>query len=95
LEHSPHHRGRQVLRKWQGSGNTDKLSETIEVGVFADRPGQGAFDTADVLLMQRRAARADSQVIEIVSRQKPRVAGVDPYNFYIDKNSDDHLVAVD
>jgi ABC-2 type transport system permease protein len=45
--------------------------------------------------MQRRAARADSQVIEIVSRQKPRVAGVDPYNFYIDKNSDDHLVAVD
>lgn len=78
----------------KGQETPTKLSETIEVGVFADRSGRGAFDRADVLLMQRRAVRAGTQVIEIVSRQKPRFAGIDPYNFYIDKNSDDNLVAV-
>lgn len=45
--------------------------------------------------MERRALRDGSQVIEVVSKAKPTFAGVDPYNYYIDRNSDDNLVAVD
>jgi ABC-2 type transport system permease protein len=72
-----------------------KLSESIEVGAFTARPGTGVFAKADVLAMQRSPIRAGKQVVEIVTAKKPAFAGVDPYNFYIDRNSDDNVVAVD
>lgn len=70
------------------------LAERIEAGVFTSRPGTGAFDKADVLAMQRYPVRAGRQVIEVVTAAKPAFAGIDPYNFYIDRNADDNLVAV-
>jgi aminopeptidase N len=71
------------------------LAESIEVGLFTDQPGQGAFDRADVLSMKRIPIRAGQQVVEVVSAKKPLFAGIDPYNFYIDRDSDDNVVAVD
>ena len=70
------------------------LAESIEVGLFTDRPGSGAFDKAAVLSMQRMPVRAGKQVIEVVTAKKPVFAGIDPYNFYIDRDSDDNLVEV-
>jgi aminopeptidase N len=70
------------------------LAETIEVGLFTARPGQGAFDRADVLSMQLWPIKAGRQVIEVVTNKKPAFAGIDPYNFYIDRDSDDNLVEV-
>jgi hypothetical protein len=72
-----------------------KLSESIEVGAFTARPGTGVFAKADVLAIQRSPIRAGKQLVEIVTAKKPAFAGVDPYNFYIDRNSDDNVVAVD
>jgi aminopeptidase N len=72
-----------------------KLSESIEVGAFTARPGTGVFAKADVLAIQRSPIRAGNQLVEIVTAKKPAFAGVDPYNFYIDRNSDDNVVAVD
>lgn len=79
-----------------GKGNETQtpLDEAIEVGLFTARPGQGAFDKADVLSMKRAPVGSGSQVIEVVTAQKPLFAGIDPYNFYIDRNADDNLVAV-
>jgi aminopeptidase N len=71
-----------------------KLAEAIAVGAFTDRPGSGAFDKAAVLSMQRTPLRGGTQVIELVTAKKPAFAGVDPYNFYIDRDSDDNVVAV-
>jgi ABC-2 type transport system permease protein len=34
-------------------------------------------------------------LIEVVTAKKPLFAGIYPYNFYIDRDSDDNLVAVD
>ncbi|MEO0057662.1 MAG: hypothetical protein RIT17_1119, partial [Pseudomonadota bacterium] len=79
----------------KGKETPAKLAESIEIGLFTARPGQGAFDRADVLSMQRSPIRAGAQVIEVVTAKKPLFAGVDPYNFYIDRNSDDNVVAVD
>jgi aminopeptidase N len=79
----------------KGKETPAKLAESIEIGLFTARPGQGAFERADVLSMQRAPIRAGSQVIEVVTAKKPLFAGIDPYNFYIDRNSDDNVVAVD
>jgi ABC-2 type transport system permease protein len=78
----------------KGKETPATLAENIEVGVFTDRPGGGAFDTADVLLMKRFPIKAGKQVIEVVTAKKPTFAGIDPYNFTIDRDSDDNLVPV-
>ena len=70
------------------------LAESIEVGLFTAQPGEGAFDRADVLAMKRLPIRAGRQVVELVTAKKPLYAGVDPYNFRIDRDSDDNVVAV-
>ena len=79
-----------------GKGNETpaKLAEAIEVGVFTERPGSGAFAKANVLSMKRYPIRAGKQVVEIVTKGKPSFAGIDPYNFYIDRDADDNLVPV-
>jgi ABC-2 type transport system permease protein len=79
----------------KGKETPARLAENIEVGLFTARPGQGAFGRANVLSMERKPLRDGSQEIAVVTKAKPTFAGVDPYNYYIDRNSDDNLVAVD
>jgi ABC-type transport system involved in multi-copper enzyme maturation permease subunit len=71
-----------------------ELAEPIEIGLFAARPGLGAFSSKDVILMERRPIASGTQRIVIHSAKKPAFAGVDPYNFYIDRNSDDNVKEV-
>jgi aminopeptidase N len=78
----------------KGNERPASLAENIEVGVFTDRPGSGAFAKANVLSMKRYPIRAGKQVVEIISKGRPTFAGIDPYNFYIDRDSDDNLVPV-
>ncbi|MFL6732788.1 MAG: aminopeptidase, partial [Sphingomicrobium sp.] len=68
-----------------------KLAEAIEVGLFSARPGLGAFSGKDVIVMGQRPLKNGEQKIVLHSAQKPAFAGVDPYNFYIDRNSDDNV----
>ena len=59
--------------------------------LFTARPGLGAFSAKDVLVMGREQIHDGEQKIRVVSKAKPTFAGVDPYNFYIDRNSDDNV----
>ncbi|MEG8024734.1 hypothetical protein QP162_10310 [Sphingomonas aurantiaca] len=79
-----------------GAGAETKaaLADTIDVGLFDQRPGLGSFAAKDVISKDRRAIRSGEQTIRIVSRRKPAFAGVDPYNLYVDRNGDDNVVAV-
>jgi aminopeptidase N len=70
------------------------LDERIEVGLFTAQPGIDAFDASNVILMERQRVRTGRQVLKFVTDQKPTYAGVDPYNFYIDRNSADNVLAV-
>ena len=70
------------------------LADTIDVGVFARRPGLGSFAAQDVILKERRPIVSGVQSVRIVTRRKPAFAGVDPYNMYVDRNGDDNVVAV-
>ncbi|HEX2210372.1 MAG TPA: M1 family aminopeptidase [Longimicrobium sp.] len=70
------------------------LAERIEIGLFTAEPGRDAFDAADVVLMERRPIRSGRQVLRFVTDRKPTHAGIDPYNFYIDRNSADNVLPV-
>ncbi|MEO1045554.1 MAG: M1 family aminopeptidase [Pseudomonadota bacterium] len=78
----------------QGKETKARLDDSIDVGLFTARPGLGAFGKADVLSMQRQPVRSGRQQITIRTSQKPEYVGIDPYNKYIDRNSDDNVIAV-
>jgi ABC-2 type transport system permease protein len=78
----------------KGNERPAKLDEAIEVGLFTARPELGAFSDKDVILLRREPLRGGVQRLILRSKRKPAFAGVDPYNFYVDRNSDDNLKAV-
>lgn len=44
--------------------------------------------------MERHPIRSGRQVLRFVTATKPTYAGVDPYNFYVDRESADNVVGV-
>ena len=78
----------------KGDETKAKLDEPIEIGLFTARPGLGAFSSKDVIVMGREPIHSGLQRIIVKSKAKPAFAGVDPYNFYVDRNSDDNVKEV-
>jgi ABC-2 type transport system permease protein len=78
----------------KGNEKVTQLTDKIEIGLFAARPGMGAFGKKDVISIERKPLRGGKQAIVVISKTKPKFAGVDPYNYYIDRNSDDNVVDV-
>ena len=78
----------------KGKETKAKLDEGIEIGLFTARPGLGDFSAKNVISLDRRQLRSGPQRILVRSAAKPSFVGVDPYNFYIDRNSDDNVFAV-
>jgi ABC-type transport system involved in multi-copper enzyme maturation permease subunit len=77
-----------------GTETEATLAEPIDVGLFTAQPGTEGFDAKNVIIMERRAIRSGSQVLKFVTDRKPTHAGVDPYNYYIDRNSGDNVLPV-
>ncbi|HEX8444580.1 MAG TPA: M1 family aminopeptidase [Allosphingosinicella sp.] len=79
-----------------GKGNEREapLNEQIEIGLFTAHPGAEAFNRSNVIRMERRPIRTGAQVLRFVTPVKPSHAGVDPYNFYIDREDDDNVGSV-
>jgi ABC-type transport system involved in multi-copper enzyme maturation permease subunit len=75
----------------KGVETRTKLAEPIEIGLFTARPGLGAFSSKDVIVMEQRPVVNGTQQVVVHSKAKPAFAGVDPYNYYIDRNSDDNV----
>jgi hypothetical protein len=67
------------------------LKEPIEVGLFTARPGLGAFSSKNVVVMQLQPIHSGTQRITLHTKAKPTFAGVDPYNYYVDRNSEDNV----
>jgi aminopeptidase N len=87
--------GGKAYADGRGSEKPAQLDDQIDVGLFTARPGLGSFDRTNVLMMERRPIRSGTQQLRLVTAAKPAFAGVDPYNKYIDRNSDDNVVQVD
>jgi hypothetical protein len=77
----------------KGTETETPLDERIEVGLFTAEPGRDAFDKSNVILMERHRIRSGRQSLKFVTERKPTFAGVDPYNFYIDRKSSDNVSA--
>jgi ABC-2 type transport system permease protein len=75
----------------KGAETKTRLAEPIEIGLFTARPGLGDFSAKNVIVIGREPIHSGSQRIVLHSAQKPTFAGVDPYNFYVDRNSDDNV----
>ena len=78
----------------KGAETKAKLAEPIEIGLFTARPGLGTFSAKNVIMMQLHSVMNGTQKIVVHSSVKPTFAGIDPYNFYIDRNSDDNVKEV-
>jgi hypothetical protein len=78
----------------KGNETKTKLAEPIEVGLFTARPGLREFSQKNVLVMGLQPIRSGVQKVTIHTKAKPTFAGVDPYNFYVDRNSDDNVKGV-
>ncbi|MEP2990264.1 MAG: M1 family aminopeptidase [Parasphingorhabdus sp.] len=78
----------------QGKETEASLKDEIEIGLFTARPGIGAFGKDDVISMERQLVQSGEQIIKIISSKRPGFVGIDPYNKYIDRNSDDNVVEV-
>ncbi len=74
-----------------GAEKEAPLIDRIEVGLFSALPGSGAFDRRDLIMMQRQPIKSGKQILRFVVDRKPIYAGIDPYNFYIDRNSIDNV----
>ena len=70
------------------------LAERIEIGLFTAEPGRDTFASSHVILLERHPIRSGNQVLKFVTDRKPAYAGVDPYNFYIDRNAADNVLPV-
>jgi hypothetical protein len=75
----------------EGRETRAMLDDVIEIGLFQQKPGEGVFDRSSVIYLERRPVRSGRQQIKVVTRERPTWVGVDPYNKYVDRNSDDNL----
>lgn len=82
-------------KKYQvGGGGVETettLAERIEVGLFSAEPGLDAIDAKNVIVMERRPIRPGAQVLRFVTDRRPTHAGIDPYNYHIDRNPGDNV----
>jgi aminopeptidase N len=78
----------------KGAEAETPLAERIEIGLFTAEPGRDAFDASHVIQLERHPIRSGRQVLRFVTDRKPTHAGIDPYNFYIDRNSADNVLPV-
>jgi aminopeptidase N len=76
----------------RGAETETTLAEHIEVGLFTAEPGRDGFDAKHVIVMERWPIRSGAQVLRFVTDRKPTHAGIDPYSYYIDRNSRDNVM---
>ena len=86
---------RKLYADGEGVETEAPLNEMFDVGIFTVEPGKGAFDEADVILLERRPIRSGVQTLRFVTDREPEFAGVDPYNKWIDRDSNDNVRPVD
>ncbi|WP_332660251.1 ABC transporter permease/M1 family aminopeptidase [Brevundimonas sp.] len=86
---------RKLYVDGKGVETAAPLNELFDIGLFTAMPGKGAFNARNVVLLERRPIRSGVQTLRFVTTRAPSFGGVDPYNKWIDRNSDDNVKAVD
>ena len=82
---------RKLYADGKGLETEAPLAESFEFGVFSVEPGEKGYDRSSVIALQRLPLRSGRQTVTLRVDREPKVAGVDPFNKRIDRNSDDNL----
>jgi ABC-2 type transport system permease protein len=83
---------RKLYADAKGAETEAPLDGLFDVGVFTAEPGQPQFTEASVLSMRRERVRAGKQTFTVVVDKEPKFVGFDPYNKYVDRNSEDNVL---
>jgi len=86
---------RKLYADGKGKETAAPLAEIMDVGLFTAMPGEKGFDKSKVVLLDKRPIRSGSQTLTFTVDRKPTFAGVDPYNYLIDRNADDNVLKAD
>ncbi|MEI9886266.1 MAG: M1 family aminopeptidase [Rhizomicrobium sp.] len=78
----------------KGKQTEVKLDEAVPIGLFTARPSAADFGKDRILSLAPLPIHSGIQVLHLVTARPPKSAGIDPYNMWIDRNSDDNLVDV-
>jgi hypothetical protein len=65
----------------------------VDIGAFSVNPSAADYDKSKILFFQREPVHSGKQVLHFITAEKPKFAGMDPYNEWIDRNSDDNIVS--
>ena len=74
-----------------GREREEAFTDRIEVGLFT---AANVMHSKNVIVMERRPIRSGAQVVRFVTDKKPTHAAIDPYNYYIDRNSGDNVTII-
>jgi aminopeptidase N len=77
----------------KGKETESPMNENVPIGAFLSKPGEKGFGDSKVIDYQRMAVHSGKQVIHLTLDKAPAFAGIDPYNEWIDRNSDDNILA--
>jgi len=82
---------RKLHADGRGKETEAPLVEMFDVGAFTVEPGRKGYDRSSVLAVKRMPVHSGKQTLTIVTDKEPNYAGVDPFNKWIDRNSDDNV----
>ena len=85
---------RKLYADGEGVETAAPLNEMFDVGIFTAEPGKAGFGEDDVVQLERRPIRSGVQTLRFITTREPRFAGVDPFNKWIDRDSNDNVRAV-
>ena len=76
----------------KGRETAAPMAEVLDVGLFTAMPGEKGFDSGKVVTLVRRPIHTGTQTLTFTVDKAPKYGGVDPYNYLIDRNSDDNVL---
>jgi aminopeptidase N len=78
----------------QGRETPAAMDETLDVGAYDVEPGTHGYRPSAVIAVRRTPIRAGVQTVTLEVSRRPAVAGVDPYNTLINRNSEQNFTKV-
>jgi ABC-type Na+ efflux pump permease subunit len=85
---------RKLYADEKGVETEAPLDGAFDVGVFTREPGKKGFTAEGILSLERQRVRSGKQTLTVVVDREPKFVGLDPYNKYVDRNSDDNVQPV-
>ncbi len=79
----------------KGAETDAPLDGSFDIGVFTAEPGKKEFSAGSVLSLQRQRVRTGKQTFNVVVDKEPSYVGFDPYNKYVDRDSEDNVMKVE